>query len=138
MNFKSMISALVIGFLFGCGLIVSQMVNPDKVINFLDLTGNWDPSLALVMVGALIVFGPIYWFVIRNSSKPKLADDFCLPTKKHLDSKLVIGAAIFGIGWGLMGICPGPAITNLASLDLSFILFTLSMLIGMKLAQLKR
>lgn len=102
--------ALLAGVLFGCGLTISQMINPNKIINFLDVMGHWDPSLLFVMMGALSVTWVGYTFVLKKS-RPLCADKFNLPTKKSADFPLIIGAAIFGIGWGLAGYCPGPGLT---------------------------
>lgn len=105
--------ALVAGTLFGLGLAISQMVNPDKVLGFLDIAGNWDPSLMLVMAGALSVAGlGFHW--ARKRGKPLLDNRFHLTTKTQLDKPLLLGAALFGIGWGMTGYCPGPAVTSLA------------------------
>ncbi|MDR3476797.1 MAG: YeeE/YedE thiosulfate transporter family protein [Gammaproteobacteria bacterium] len=106
------ITALLCGILFGCGLTISNMIDANKILNFLDITGNWDPSLALVMLSAVIVTWIGYKFVIKQN-RPKLITAFVLPTKKNIDAKLIFGAALFGIGWGLAGYCPGPAITAL-------------------------
>lgn len=106
------ILSYLIGLLFGAGLAVSQMINPDKVQNFLNISGHWDPSLLFVMFGALSVVFIGYRLVLRNST-PKLAPQFLLPEKKNIDIRLIAGAVVFGIGWGLSGYCPGPAITAL-------------------------
>jgi len=98
------VSTFIAGLLFGGGLTVSQMVNPEKVISFLDITGNWDPSLAFVMGGALLVTLIGYKFVLKRSG-PLFDDKFRLPTRKDIDAPLLIGAALFGIGWGLAGLC---------------------------------
>lgn len=102
--------ALLAGVLFGCGLTISQMINPNKIINFLDITGSWDPSLLLVMVGALTVTWAGYSFVLKKL-KPVCCEAFQLPTKKSIDKRLVLGSIMFGIGWGLAGYCPGPALS---------------------------
>lgn len=102
-------AALIAGLLFGLGLAVSQMVNPLKVLAFLDVFGHWDPSLALVMGGAIAVTMPGFW-LLRRLDRPALAPRFEWPTRRDLDRKLLAGAAIFGVGWGLAGYCPGPAI----------------------------
>lgn len=102
--------ALISGLIFGLGLIISGMANPAKVQNFLDLFGIWDPSLAFVMGGAILVTAPGYWLV-RKRSEPFFASNFQIPTRKDFDKKLILGSSIFGIGWGLGGFCPGPAIT---------------------------
>ncbi|MAN74838.1 MAG: hypothetical protein CME84_12225 [Henriciella sp.] len=101
--------ALLAGLVFGLGLVISQMVNPAKVIAFLDLFGNWDPSLAFVMGAALIVTAIGYRLVWRRP-RPVLAERFQVPGNRKLDARLAIGALLFGLGWGLVGLCPGPAI----------------------------
>lgn len=126
----SFITALVAGVLFGVGLIISQMVNPDKVKNFLDITGEWDPSLAFVMISALVIFIPAYW-MIAKLNKPILVESFNLPTKKKLDKPLIVGAILFGIGWGISGICPGPAVVNITGDTAKIMVFIIAMLIGM-------
>lgn len=107
---KQNLLAFVAGILFGTGLCVSRMADPVKVLDFLDVTGNWDPSLALVMGGALAVALIAFRFVLKRNA-PFFAVRFQLPTKTDLDKKLITGAALFGIGWGMIGYCPGPAIT---------------------------
>lgn len=107
------LAALAAGMLFGLGLAISQMANPAKVLGFLDLAGHWDPSLALVMGGALAVTLPGYRLVLRRP-KPVLSASFGLPTSRTIDWRLIGGAAIFGVGWGLVGFCPGPAIVSVA------------------------
>ena len=108
-----MLSSLLCGLIFGAGLAISGMVNPAKVLGFLDITGHWDPSLLLVMGGGLAVFG-IGYRLARRAGKPAFAEKFEIPTRRDIDPKLVTGAALFGIGWGLAGFCPGPALTSLA------------------------
>lgn len=105
--------ALASGVIFGFGLALSQMVNPAKVLAFLDVAGDWDPSLALVMAGALAVTAFAFRVVLGRPA-PALAATFALPTKTAIDGRLIGGAAIFGIGWGLIGLCPGPAFASLA------------------------
>jgi Predicted transporter component len=124
--------ALLSGFIFGAGMMVSGMVDPAKVIGFLDVFGEWDPSLAFVMGGALLVFAPGYLLIVRRQQKPILADQFCLPKTQTIDKKLVGGALLFGTGWGLAGLCPGPAITAIGSGALPIALFVISMLVGMR------
>lgn len=121
--------SLVSGILFGFGLSLSQMTNPDKVINFLDIFGHWDPSLAFVMVGALLVTFVSFKFVLKKAS-PILEEGFHLSKRTALDKALLIGAAIFGIGWGMSGYCPGPAVANLASGSLEAIIMVLSIYAG--------
>jgi len=106
-------SSLIAGLIFGLGLVISGMINPAKVQNFLDITGSWDPSLAFVMGAAVIVTG-VGFAVLRKSSKPLLADRFQWPTRQDIDPRLISGSALFGTGWGLAGFCPGPAISAAA------------------------
>lgn len=107
------ISALLSGLLFGLGLILSGMVDPAKVQNFLDIAGTWDPSLAFVMAGAIGVAAPGFWLVRRRAA-PLSGSQFRVPpADAPIDRRLVIGAAVFGIGWGLAGFCPGPALVSL-------------------------
>jgi uncharacterized protein len=128
------IISLISGVLFGIGLVVAGMSNPDKVLNFLDVFGHWDPSLAFVMAGALVVTAIGYWLAWRQP-KPVLADNFDLPLSKQIDARLLTGAAAFGIGWGLSGFCPGPAVTSLALLAPGTLVFVPTMLIGMGIAR---
>lgn len=109
---KLIMAALFSGILFGVGLALSQMTNPDKVLNFLDLAGNWDPSLVFVMVGALAVTS-LFFRKILNRPRPLFDKEFYLSSKSVIDKPLLIGAAIFGIGWGISGYCPGPAVAGL-------------------------
>ena len=107
------------GSIFGVGLIISGMSNPQKVLSFLDIFGNWDPSLMFVMIGAISITA-IYFTAIKKKS-----------TKLSIDKKLVVGSSIFGIGWGLVGICPGPAIVVVGSANIKGIIFFIALLIGM-------
>ena len=118
------------GLIFGVGLVVSGMSNPAKVLNFLDITGTWDPSLAFVMGGAVLVTFIGYRLVL-NRSAPVMSEVFHLPTKKDVDSQLLTGASIFGIGWGLGGFCPGPAFTAVPLMSTGIIAFFPALLIGM-------
>jgi uncharacterized protein len=124
------LAALVAGLLFGAGLVVSGMTRPTKVIGFLDVFGAWDASLMFVMMGAIAVHF-IAYRVVRGQSSPLLAGSFALPTRRDIDMKLLLGAAIFGVGWGLAGFCPGPAVTSLASGSLSVFVFVAAMLAGL-------
>lgn len=124
------IVSLVVGLIFGFGLTLSGMTQPAKVINFLDLFGSWDPSLAFVMIGAIGVHFFAYRVVKRRTS-PFLAESFMIPDKKNIDWKLLAGSAVFGVGWGLGGFCPGPALTSLASLKSEVIVFVIMMAVGM-------
>lgn len=121
--------AFAVGIIFALGLAVSEMINPARVIGFLDVAGPWDPTLLLVMAGALAVTVPIFPSILRRP-KPLLAAQFSLPTKTRVDLPLIIGAAIFGAGWGLAGLCPGPALAALASGSPGVILFVMAMLLG--------
>jgi uncharacterized membrane protein YedE/YeeE len=127
-----MLVNLFAGTLFGLGLSISGMVNPQKVIGFLDFAGEWDPTLAFVFGGALLVAIPAFRLILRRQH-PLLAEDFDLPTKKDVDGRLLGGAALFGIGWGLAGLCPGPAVTALASGLLPVFAFVAAMIMGMAL-----
>lgn len=130
MNTQSLV-ALIAGILFGAGLVVGGMTDPGKVIGFLDLAGPWDPSLAFVMGSALCVTLPVFQFVVRKRSQPILGTRFHLPTKTDLDPQLLVGSALFGIGWGIGGLCPGPAIANLASGSPEVLAFVVAMIVGM-------
>jgi uncharacterized membrane protein YedE/YeeE len=127
----------IAGFLFGLGLVIGGMADPAKVLNFLDLAGSWDPSLAFVMAGAVAVTFIGYKLVFRQL-QPLLTARFHLPEMKHIDRRLVLGAAIFGVGWGLSGFCPGPAITSLPLLAEGTLVFIPAMLGGMMVTRLIR
>lgn len=124
------ISGLLAGLVFGIGLTLSQMLNPAKVLAFLDILGNWDPSLAFVMGGALIVTA-IGYRLVWQREKPAFADRFQVPGNRTIDTRLAIGAIMFGIGWGLVGLCPGPAIAALTIGGLPIIGFMAAMIAGM-------
>lgn len=130
-----MLAALIAGLLFGAGLALSGMVNPVRVVGFLDLAGKWDPTLALVMGGALLVTFPTFPAVIGRA-RPLFAERFDLPMKVKVDRSLVLGAALFGAGWGIGGFCPGPGIAALATGSVDAVLFVGSMLAGMLLVKL--
>ena len=123
-------TALLAGVVFGIGLTLSGMTQPAKVIGFLDLFGNWDPSLAFVMGGAVIVHALTRPLVLRRT-QPIAAASFRLPNLTAIDGRLVAGASLFGLGWGLVGICPGPGIVGLGSGDSYFLVFFPAMLVGM-------
>lgn len=108
-----LILAFIAGEIFGLGLAISQMINPDKVLNFLDVAGDWDPSLALVMAGALAIAIPCFRWT-RQHDKPILGSRFHITIRSALDKPLLGGAALFGIGWGMTGYCPGPAFASIA------------------------
>jgi uncharacterized membrane protein YedE/YeeE len=126
---KQIATALVAGLLFGAGLAVGGMTNPRKVIGFLDIGGAWDPSLAFVMLGAIAVHFFAYRWV-RGSAAPLFADEFAIPKLRHIDAKLVAGSALFGVGWGLGGYCPGPGIVSLGAGRSDALVFVASMAIG--------
>ena len=126
---KVVLAALFSGILFGAGLAWSGMTNPARVLGFLDISGNWDPTLALVMGAALLVSASLFPIVLRRS-RPVLAEQFALPTARDLDGRLLGGAAVFGIGWGLAGLCPGPAIAGLITGSPAIVLFVTAMLAG--------
>lgn len=126
--------ALISGFIFAIGLGVSGMTQPHIVRGFLDFFGNWNWSLMGVMGGAIAVHAVMYRLILKRRS-PILDSKFQLPQKKDIDVRLISGSAIFGLGWGWAGICPGPGIVSLVSGDLSFFYFVGSMLMGMKLFQ---
>ncbi|MCW8092718.1 DUF6691 family protein [Alteromonas sp. ASW11-130] len=127
---KALVASLFCGLLFGLGLIISGMSNPARVLNFLDWSANWDPTLAFVMGGAIAIAGPgIYW--VRKQGSPLFSDKFDIPTTTKIDVKLILGATIFGIGWGIGGFCPGPGVVAVATLQSDVILFVVAMLAGM-------
>jgi uncharacterized membrane protein YedE/YeeE len=127
---KNSIAALVVGFVFALGLGLSGMTQPQKVVGFLDLFGQWDPSLIFVMVGAIIVHFVTYK-LIRKKTSPLFGNQWHVPTKTDITPALIIGSFIFGVGWALGGFCPGPAVTSLASFDKVPFIFVVSMLFGM-------
>lgn len=122
--------AFIAGLIFGLGLIVSGMADPSKVLNFLDLSGNWDPSLAFVMGGAICV-GVIAFYFAKKRQKSILGEAMSLPTNTRIDRRLVFGSLVFGIGWVLAGYCPGPALVSLSSGNSKTIIFVIAMLAGM-------
>lgn len=130
-----LLMALLAGLLFGLGLILSGMTDPAKVLGFLDLTGNWDPSLAFVMSGALLVGSLVFPFATRRP-KSILGEAMRLPTATRIDRRLVLGGLTFGVGWGLAGYCPGPALASLAPGGSKPLLFFVAMLAGMALFEL--
>lgn len=132
---KLSFSALIVGLIFGLGLLVSGMANPEKVLGFLDLAGAWDPSLALVMAGAIAVG----FFAFRQAARRErslLDEPMQLPTRRDLDRRLLLGALGFGVGWGLAGFCPGPALVALGAGELKALVFVLAMLAGMGIFEL--
>ncbi len=122
--------ALAAGLVFGLGLAVSQMINPAKVLGFLDLLGDWDPSLAFVMAGAIPV-AALGYRLARGRAAPLCAPGYATPSQSAIDVRLVAGAVLFGIGWGLVGYCPGPALASLGLGNSATALFVVAMLLGM-------
>ena len=123
-------TSLLAGLVFGLGLIVSGMANPAKVLGFLDLTGNWDPSLALVMAGAIII-SFFAFLVAQKRSRSLIGADMKLPGGRQIDRRLVVGGLLFGIGWGIAGFCPGPGLVALGMGEVKALVFVASMLTGM-------
>ena len=123
-------TSLLAGLVFGLGLIVSGMANPAKVLGFLDLTGNWDPSLALVMAGAISI-SFFAFLVAQKRSRSLIGADMRLPGGRHIDRRLVVGGLLFGVGWGIAGFCPGPGLVALGMGEVKALVFVASMLTGM-------
>jgi uncharacterized membrane protein YedE/YeeE len=125
--------SLLSGIIFGLGLTISGMLNPQKVLGFLNIFDAWDPSLIFVMVGAIIIFAPMH-FIFKKKSRPILAKNFISIQNKNIDKKLLIGSGLFGTGWGLAGLCPGPAIASISFLNPSSLIFVLFMFVGFFIA----
>lgn len=130
-----LIASLVCGLIFGLGLMISGMTDPTRVLGFLDVFGRWDPTLAFVMIGALAVTG-VGFALVRRHGAPLFAGSASWPTRHVIDRPLVIGAVMFGTGWGLSGLCPGPALENLATLSPQVLVFVAAMALGMMLEKL--
>ena len=128
------IISLFSGIVFGIGLTISSMINPAKVLGFLNLFGDWDPSLIFVMGGAIVFVLPSF-YLLKNKEKPFFASFFQIPSSKKINQKLIFGSSMFGIGWGLIGLCPGPAISSIAFLQPLSILFIISMMSGFYLTK---
>ena len=128
-------TSLLAGLVFGLGLIVSGMANPAKVLGFLDLTGAWDPSLALVIAGAIAVSFFAFLFA-RNRTRSLIGADMKLPGARQIDRRLVIGSTLFGIGWGVAGFCPGPGLVALGLGEVKALVFVAAMLVGMVVFEL--
>ena len=127
------IVSLICGIIFGIGLVISEMINPAKVLGFLNIFDKWDPSLAFVMIGALIVSTPLF-HLFKKKDKPIFSESFSISNAKEIDRKLIIGSVLFGAGWGLIGLCPGPAISSLALVNISSVAFVFWMSIGFFIA----
>lgn len=132
---KHRISEFVVGLIFGIGLILSGMTDPGKVLGFLDLFGAWDPSLALVMGGAILV-GVFAFALAKKRTTTFLGSALYLPASRDIDKRLLLGSLVFGVGWGLAGFCPGPAIVSLGAGQPKAVVFVLAMLAGMLLFEL--
>ena len=128
--------AFLAGLLFGLGLILSGMTDPSKVIGFLDLAGHWDPSLAFVMAGAVLV-GVIAYQFARGRKTSFLGDAMRLPTARQIDRRLVLGGLAFGVGWGLAGYCPGPALVSVVQGGIKPLIFVLAMVVGMAVFEIQ-
>lgn len=127
---KSALASLFAGLLFGFGLIVSGMANPEKVLGFLDITGLWDPSLAFVMGGAVLV-GLFAFAIARKRALSFLGFNMKVPAHTHIDKRLIIGGLMFGAGWGIAGFCPGPGLVGLGAGEIKAVVFVASMVVGM-------
>ena len=126
---KTTLVAFISGMVFALGLGIGGMTQPAKVIGFLDFTGNWDPSLAFVMLGAIGVHS-LFYRMLRNRPSSRFSFAISLPSRTEIDSRLIGGSVIFGIGWGIAGFCPGPALTSLASGNLSAVIVSVAMIAG--------
>lgn len=131
----SIVTAFITGLVFGLGLILSGMTDPSKVLGFLDITGTWDPSLAFVMGGAILV-GSIAFYFAKGRTKSLLGEAMRMPTASQIDKRLVLGSLAFGVGWGLAGYCPGPAVASLAQGGSKPIIFVIAMLAGMAIYEI--
>jgi len=129
------LASFACGLIFGFGLLLSGMTQPTKVLGFLDIFGRWDPTLAFVMAAALVISG-VGFALARKGERPVLAAQYLWPTRTDIDRRLVVGSMLFGLGWGLVGLCPGPALVNLAGLMPSVMVFVLAMAAGMILKDL--
>ena len=123
------IISLTCGIIFGIGLVISGMTNPLKVISFLSITYNWDASLIFVMGGAIIVTAPLF-YLLRNNKNSLLGNEFSFPKKTGINLKLIFGSILFGTGWGLVGLCPGPSVSSIAMFNPLTLLFLLAMVLG--------
>lgn len=132
---KQVVAALISGLIFGAGIVISGMANPAKILNFFDFFGTWDPSLAFVMGGALVVTAFGYQAILKQKA-PVLDTCFHLPTRRTLDARLLGGAAVFGVGWGIAGFCPGGSIPALGLGKLEALVFVGAMVVGIALARL--
>ena len=125
-----------LGLLFGLGLVTSHMTDPDRIADFLDVAGDWDPTLAFVMIGAIAIAAPAF-IIARSRERSLLGETITLPDRTRIDRPLMLGAAIFGVGWGLAGICPGPGIALLGTLDKGALVFVPAVIAGMFIARMR-
>jgi uncharacterized membrane protein YedE/YeeE len=130
----SKIISLLCGIIFGIGLTVSQMINPAKILGFFKIFGYWDPSLIFVIIGALIISSP-FFHLFKNNNKPIFYEKFSYSQNEEINKKLIIGSSLFGAGWGLAGLCPGPAIASLALLNINSAIFVVAMFVGFYLVK---
>lgn len=126
----TVLTSLLAGLVFGLGLLISGMADPNKVLGFLDLAGPWDPSLALVMGGAISV-GVVAFAVARQRTVSFLGAEMKLPSSRHIDRRLILGSVLFGVGWGVAGLCPGPALVSIGTGQIKAVVFVLAMVAGM-------
>jgi uncharacterized membrane protein YedE/YeeE len=133
---KQKIGAFLGGAVFGIGLAIAGMTQPAKIVGFFDFSSRWDPSLAFVMLGALLVYAPGYAWVTRRWRRPLWAPVFTLPTRKDIDWRLLSGSLLFGIGWGLSGYCPGPALTSVGARSSQALITGSAILVGVGVYQL--
>jgi hypothetical protein len=134
---KKIIISFVAGIIFAIGLVISGMTNPHVVLGFLDVLGQWNPSLSFVMIGA-VAFNLISFHFIQKIKAPFCSSQFDFPQKKNIDTPLVLGSIFFGIGWGIMGVCPGPGIVNIVTLHPQALIFVLCLVIGMVLFKIMK
>ena len=127
---RHLLPGFIVGILFGAGLALSRMIDPARVLGFLDVAGDWNPALAFVLAAALVP-STLAYVVVRRMKRPLMADEFCIPQNRVVESRLLTGAALFGVGWGLVGLCPGPAIAGLVFGKWESWLFVAAMLLGM-------
>jgi len=118
--------SLISGIIFGLGLTISSMTNPEKVLDFLNIFDDWDPSLIFVMLGAILISFPVF-YLQKEKTKPLFDEKFYITSLKEVDKSIIIGASLFGVGWGLVGLCPGPAIASLSLINMNSIIFVISM-----------
>jgi len=134
-NIVNLVSSFLIGLVFSIGLSISGMVNPNIVLGFLDILGNWDPRLIFVMGGALFISVPSFIFIYKKKKQSMLGYKISNPPSLKVDKRLIIGSSLFGLGWGMTGICPGPGIANIFLMNDKIIVFVVCMLIGMILTK---